>query len=89
MTTPAGQQGWTRVGNLRGPEGKPGTKGDTGAQGVKGDAGAQGAKGDAGVRGPGWLTAGLTGGTVPDQAGSIVGDLLYDSNTGDTYVRTA
>ena len=80
MTTPAGQQGWTRVGNLRGPEGKPGAKGDTGAQGVKGDAGP---------RGPGWLTAALTGGTVPDQAGSIVGDLLYDSNTGDTYVRTA
>lgn len=84
MTTP--QQNWTPRGNLRGPKGD---KGDPGTKGDKGNTGDTGNTGSQGQRGPGWLTPiAVTGGVVPDQTGSIIGDLILDTSTGDFYQRT-
>ena len=85
MTQPG--QSWSKRGNLRGPEGPSGPKGDPGTTGAKGDPGTASTQGQ---RGPGWLTPiAVTGGVVPDQASSIVGDLIIDNTTGDFYQRTA
>ncbi len=88
MTMPS--QNWAKRGNLRGPEGPAGQKGDPGTTGATGAPGKDGAAGAQGQRGPGWLTPiAVTGGVVPDQSASIVGDLIIDTSTGDFYQRTA
>lgn len=97
---PAGPAGTSGEAGPVGPKGDPGPvgpvgpKGDAGPAGPagpKGDAGPVGTAGSAGQRGPGWLApvALAATGTVPDQSGSIVGDFVLDTNTGDYYQRTA
>jgi len=82
---PQGQQG------IQGPQG---VKGDTGAQGpqglqgIKGDKGDTGATGATGPQGP----TGATGGaivTIADAppASPAVGQLWWESDSGNTYIR--
>lgn len=82
-----------------GAAGAIGPKGDTGATGLTGSAGPAGPKGDMGAAGAAGATGSrgakigqavlATAGTVPDQGGAIVGDMLLDGGTGDVFQCTA
>ncbi len=91
-TGPQGPQGEKGDTGATGPQGPQGEKGDTGAtgpqgpQGEKGDTGAtgpQGPQGPQGEAGNGWHT----GNGTPDNSIGIDGDLYFDTDSYDYYIK--
>ena len=83
-TTAAGAQGFQGAAGAQGAAGSSGGTGSTGAQGHQGNTGATGAQGAQGHQGLQGAQAHIS--TSAPSSGVTVGDLWWESDTGDLSI---
>lgn len=92
------EDGWSKIGNIAGPQGASGPQGPAGNPGPQGIPGGRGPAGPIGPTGPSGPTGpqGLSGppGTAfrggngaPNAAAGSIGDSYLDANSGDVFLK--